>query len=99
VTGTVMDENGSPVAGVSYVIKGTKIGGVTNEDGNFTVSIQNANQVIELSSVGFKTQSVTVGNQTSLNIVMLRSEDQMEGVVVTALGIKRNKKSLAYSTQ
>ncbi|HRO85917.1 MAG TPA: SusC/RagA family TonB-linked outer membrane protein [Niabella sp.] len=98
VTGTVMDENGSPMAGVSYVIKGTKIGGVTNEDGNFTVSIQNANQVIELSSVGFKTQSVTVGNQTSLNIVMLRSEDQMEGVVVTALGIKRDQRKVGYAT-
>lgn len=94
-----MDEQGSPLANVSYVLKGTAIGGVTNDEGSFSLTIKNNSSVVVFSLVGYATQEATVGTQTTLNIVLKKGEGQMEGVVVTALGIKRNKASLGYTVQ
>ena len=99
VTGTVMDDQGSPLANVSYVLKGTSAGGVTTEDGSFSIAIKNNSSIIVFSSVGYTSQEVTVGTQTTLNVVLKKGDSQMEGVVVTALGIKRNKASLGYAVQ
>ncbi len=98
ITGTVMDENGSPLGGVSFVVKGTGIGGITKDDGTFSIVTNKSNAVIEFSSIGFTTQSVTVGQSNTINLVLQRAQDQMEGVVVTALGIKREERKLGYAT-
>ena len=98
VTGTVTDDQGAPLAGVSYIVKGTANGGVTGDDGTFNLTVAGANSVIEFSSVGFKTQDIRVGNNTTFTVAMERGDEQLEGVVVTALGIKREKRSLGYAT-
>lgn len=97
VTGTVTDEQGNPLSGVSYVVKKSNVGGITTDNGNFSV-IANNNSVIEFSSIGFKTKQLTVGNSTVINVMLAKSEDQMEGVVVTALGIKRDQRKVGYAT-
>lgn len=98
VTGTVMDEQGAPLAGVSYVLKGTTTGGLTSENGTFSVAVSGANPVLEFTGVGFVNQTINIAAQTTLNIVMVRGDNQMETVVVTALGIRRRQKELGYST-
>ena len=99
VTGTVMDDQGSPLAGISYVLKGTTLGGTTSADGTFSINVSGANPVLVFSGVGFTTQEVSVGNQTTLHVVLVRSDAQLETVVVTALGIRRESRSLGYAVQ
>lgn len=100
VTGTVMDENGSPLAGVSYVIVGSPTGGVTTESGVFSVEVNNINTVLEFSIVGYQTKQITVGDQTNISVALVKGGgQQMEEVVVTALGIRRASKSLGYAVQ
>lgn len=100
ITGTVMDETGSPIPGVSYIVVGTPIGGITDESGAFSVAVTDNNAVLEFSFVGFQTKQITIADQTVLNVVLLKgSGQQMEEVVVTALGIRRASKSLGYAVQ
>lgn len=98
ITGTVMNDQGTGLSGVSYVIKGTTVGGVTDESGGFKASVNN-NSVLVFTAVGYKEQQINVGTQTELNIIMQKAETQLQEVVVTALGIKRAKASLGYTVQ
>ncbi|MFT4093654.1 MAG: SusC/RagA family TonB-linked outer membrane protein [Niabella sp.] len=97
VTGTVTDEQGTAVANVSYTVKGTSSGGITDENGKFSISVNNNSAVIEFSAVGYNSQNITVGENQSLTVKLVKSDSQMEGVVVTAFGIKRQEKSLGYA--
>ena len=97
VTGTVMDDLGTSLEGVSYLLKGTAIGGVTNAEGAFTVNVTGSNPVLVFSGVGFNTKEVPIGNQESIAVVMTRGEAELETVVVTALGIKKDDKKLGYA--
>ncbi len=98
ISGTVVNENGEPMASVSITIKGTKRGGSTDEKGSFSLQV-NKGDVLVFSFVGYEQQEVTIGSQTSLSVIMKASKVEMENVVVTALGIKRQTKSLTYSVQ
>lgn len=99
VTGTVTDDQGKTLGGVSYVVRGTTTGGVTTDDGTFSVVVNNNHTTIDFTSVGYKSQEVMIGTKNTLTVVLSTGEIQMEGVVVTALGIKREKKSLGYAIQ
>ncbi|MFV0604734.1 MAG: TonB-dependent receptor plug domain-containing protein, partial [Niabella sp.] len=100
VTGTVTDDQGEPIANVSFVVKGTTTGGITSGDGSFITTVNGNDAVLVFSSVGYASREVPVGNNSTLNVTLTRSETQgMDEVVVTALGIKRQKRSLGYSTQ
>jgi len=101
ISGTVMNEQGSPLEGVSYVVKGTTAGGTTNSVGEFSVTVTGANPVIVFSYVGYATQEISVANVTGdLNLVLKAGgSSEMQEVVVTALGIKRESKSLGYAVQ
>lgn len=96
VTGTVTDDQGKPLAGISFLIKGTTQGGITNEDGSFSIRATN-NSVLEFSGVGYKAQQIKVGNSSTFTVVMQKSENQMEEVVVTAMGITKQQRALGYS--
>ena len=89
ITGTVKDDKGNPVAGATYHVKGTNISGATDDNGNFSVDVKNANAVLEFSSVNFTTKSVTVGSGNTLNVVLEGGSGSMNEVVVTALGIRQ----------
>jgi TonB-dependent SusC/RagA subfamily outer membrane receptor len=96
VTGTVTDNNGLPLPGVSILVKGTSEGTQTNFDGQFSIMATPA-QVLVFSYVGMKQQEV-VASAATLTVKMADDAVELEGVVVTALGIKRRDRSLGYAT-
>lgn len=98
VTGTVTDNLGTPLPGVNVVEKGTTNGTSTDFDGKYTINVPGSATLI-FSSLGFSTQEVAVGGQSTINVSMEEDAEQLGEVVVTALGIKREKKSLGYALQ
>src|SRR5689334_16192142 len=70
VSGTVTDETGSPMPGVSIAIKNTSTGTVTGSDGKYTISIPNSNSVLVFSFVGYSNSEILVGDQTAINVQM-----------------------------
>jgi len=96
ISGTVSDEAG-PLPGVSVVIKGTSTGVETDFDGIYTISAKGGD-VLTFSYVGMESKSVTVGASNTINVT-LTGGNVLDEVVVTALGIKRDKKSLGYAVQ
>lgn len=100
IRGRVVNEQGEPLANVSVVISGTKIGTTTNLDGRFTITVPNNRNIsLEFSSVGFVLKKVGVGsNQVVVNVTLEQDVSGLSEIVVTALGIKRQIKSLGYST-
>lgn len=88
------DDSGLP--GVTILEKGTSNGTVTDIDGSYSIDVAGPNSVLVFSYVGFESQEVTVGNRTSVNVSMEEAATAMNEVVVTALGIKRDQRSLGY---
>ena len=97
VTGTVTDENGEPLPGLSIVIKGTTAGTVTNLDGKYTIEVEDPSAVLVFSFIGYMTQEVAVGEQTEITITMVQDLIGIDEVVITALGIEKSKKAVGYS--
>lgn len=98
VTGEVVDQTGLPIPGVSVYIKDSTIGTTTGMEGEFSLNVpDNANSVLVFSSLGFGTQEFPLGTQTTFNVILAEDQEGLGEVVVTALGIKREKKALAYS--
>ncbi|SDD36443.1 TonB-dependent outer membrane receptor, SusC/RagA subfamily, signature region [Mucilaginibacter pineti] len=98
VSGTVTEKSGLPVPGVSVSEKGTSNGTATGTDGKFKLTVK-PGAVLTFAFIGLKTKEVTVGDETNLTVVLESSESALTEVVVTALGIKREKKSLGYAVQ
>ncbi|WP_117879420.1 SusC/RagA family TonB-linked outer membrane protein [Aureibaculum luteum] len=96
INGTVSDESG-PLPGVSVVIKGTTSGTETDFDGIYTIKAK-AGDVLKFSFIGMTTKEVTVGASSTMNVV-LEADNVLDEVVVTGLGLRREKKSLGYSQQ
>ncbi len=100
VTGTVTSsEDGMPIPGVSVVVKGTTVGGITNADGKYELNVPADAQALMFSFVGLKTQEVAIAGRTVIDIVMEPEFMEVEEVVVTALGIKRAEKATGYAIQ
>ena len=99
VTGTVTDAtDGSPLPGVNVLVQGTTTGSQTDFDGNYSIEASSGD-VLVFSFIGMKTRSVTVGASNTVNVSMEEDAEQLGEVVVTALGIKREEKTLAYAQQ
>jgi len=99
VTGTVTgSDNNAPLSDVTVAVKGTQNFTKTNGAGVYSINTASG-QVLVFSFVGYTTQEVTVGDATTYNVRLVQSQGQMGEVVVTAYGIRREKKSLGYSTQ
>ena len=96
VSGKVTDDTGEGLPGVNVVIKGTTTGVTTDLDGNYQVSVPDDNTVLVYSSVGMRTQEVSVGVRTTIDISMVLDTTTLDEVVVTALGISKEKASLGY---
>ncbi|WP_286968678.1 SusC/RagA family TonB-linked outer membrane protein [Flavobacterium sp. UBA4854] len=98
VSGTVSDNAGMPLPGVSVLVKGTKAGTQTDFDGKYTIKASSS-QVLVFSYIGMKTQEIAATSST-VNVKLAGDAQELESVVVTtALGVKREKKSLGYATQ
>ncbi|MCK9421776.1 MAG: SusC/RagA family TonB-linked outer membrane protein [Bacteroidales bacterium] len=100
ITGKVTSsDDGAAIPGATVLVKGTAVGAITDIDGKFTLNVPKDKNVILVSYVGMKTQEITLGVDNVVNVVLSPSVQELEGVVVTALGIPREKKSLGYATQ
>jgi len=86
-------EDNEPLPGVSIVVEGTNKGTTTDLDGNFSLQAS-SDDVLQLSYIGFLTQRVNVGNQTTFNVAMEPDLQQLEEVVVTAFGLEKAKEKL-----
>lgn len=96
VTGTVMDDFG-PVTGASVIVKGGTNGTITDLDGNFTLEGVKEGSVIKISFIGYISQEVKFTGQSSLQIALKEDTKNLDEVVVTALGMKRDQKALGYA--
>lgn len=96
VSGKVTNTEGVPIVGVSITVKGTRRGTSTNTNGEFSIEA-NKGDVLILSSIGYASQEVAVGDDTNMNISMMLSNNQMSEIVVTALGIRKEAKRLGYA--
>ena len=96
ITGSVSDDE-VPLPGVSVLIVGTSLGTETDFDGNYAIEAATGD-VLQFSFVGMTTVTRTVGNLNILDVTLVTDENTLDEVVVTAFGIKRQKKSLAYAS-
>lgn len=98
IMGVISDENGEPLIGATILVKGTASGTVSDVDGSYSL-MASEGQELEISMVGMTTETIKVGKETVLNITLLVAAEQLSEVVVTALGIKEDRRKLSYSTQ
>jgi len=95
ITGTVSDNAGIPLPGVSILVKGTKSGAQTDFDGKYSIKAQSS-QILVFSYIGMKTQEVAASSSV-VNVKLKDDSVELEGVVVTALGVKKEEKKLGYA--
>jgi len=98
-TGQVVDENNMPLPGASVVVKGASIGAATDFDGNFEIELPQGGETLIISYIGYIPQELETVGQTSATVILQPDSQQLDEVVVTALGIEREKKSLGYASQ
>lgn len=97
VSGVVKDKSGAAVSNVSVVEKNTNNGTVTKSDGSFSLSVSNQNAILVFSMVGFKSVERSISGGASILVILEPDAQDLANVVVTAMGIKREKRSLGYS--
>src|SRR5206468_4737668 len=94
--GSVTDSIGNPLSGVSIQLRNSSTGTRTDERGLFTLQVPRSNATIIVSIVGFETEQINVGDRDNVSISMRTTRNALQEVVVTALGIVRDKRSLGY---
>lgn len=98
ISGKITDELGKPIPGISVKLKGTSIGVSSDAQGVF--SIKNVNpSVLVFSGIGYLTKELAYSGQTGITIVLVEDQQNLNEIVVTALGVKRDKRNLTYSSQ
>jgi TonB-linked SusC/RagA family outer membrane protein len=99
ITGKVTDEKGAALAGVSVKVKGTNTGTTTDGTGDFRLTIPSAAKTLQISSLNFDAQEVPITSSTTYNVALTTSTKNLDEVVVTALGITKDRRTLGYATQ
>ena len=100
ITGTVAsDEDGEPLPGVSVSVKGTSVGTITDVDGEYIINVPQDGEILVFSFVGLLTRELEIGSSTVVDVVMEQDLLELDEVVVTAMGIRKEKKALGYSVQ
>ena len=101
VRGKVLDQQGLPIVGASVIVQGTTVGVSTDAQGRFELVVPApvASRVLEISYLGYETAHVAVGSRTRFDVTLREAASEIEQVVVTALGIKRQEKALSYNVQ
>lgn len=98
VSGKVTGADNKAVPGVNILLKGTQNGTTTNADGGYSLTIPSSGATLIFSAIGFAGQEIAVGNQTQINLTLKEADQNLTEVVVTALGIKKETKTLGYAT-
>ncbi len=99
ITGVVFDHEGNTLPGATVVVEGTTIGATTDLNGEFSLDIPEDKQFIEVSFVGFLSESISVEDTDYVEVELFPTLEQLQEVVVTALGIKRDQKALGYAVE
>ncbi|GAA3575082.1 TonB-dependent receptor [Snuella lapsa] len=89
ISGTVTDNTGMPLPGVSIIIKGTNLGTTTDFDGNYSINVQNPNDVLVFSYIGYGTKEIAVNNQSTINVTLDEAASELEEVVVVGYGTEK----------
>ena len=97
VTGKVTGDDGLPIPGASILVQGTTTGTVTDIDGNYQLRVPGADATLVVSYIGMKQQLVAVSGRSVIDVAMASDWEMLDDVVVTALGISREKKALGYA--
>ncbi|TRX59915.1 SusC/RagA family TonB-linked outer membrane protein [Fulvivirga sp. M361] len=99
ISGNVTLSDGQSVPGVSVTVEGTTFGTITDANGNYKLSLNSTDASLIFSFIGYQTERVEVKNQSVIDIVLVEDVKELQEIVVTALGVKRDKKALGYATQ
>jgi TonB-linked SusC/RagA family outer membrane protein len=100
ITGTVTDASGTPIPGVSVLVKESTNGVNTSSSGKFSIQVDDdPNVILIFSFIGFASQRVAIGTKSVINVVMQEDVRLLGEIVVTALGIERSAQNLTYATQ
>ncbi|SEJ62305.1 TonB-linked outer membrane protein, SusC/RagA family [Dyadobacter koreensis] len=86
ISGSIVDENSNPLPGVSIVVKGTSIGTSSGADGAYVLNIPNDAQTLTFSFIGYTSQDVAIGNQSTIKVVMVPSNEELREVIVVGYG-------------
>lgn len=98
VSGRVTDSSdGTPLPGVSVIVKGMNVGASTDADGKYRINVASGGNVLEFSMVGYDSQEITMGARTVVDVQLEPSTEQIEDVVVTALGQTKRERAIGYS--
>ena len=97
ITGTVSDGTGTPLPGVNIVEKGTNNGVTSDFDGNYSITVSDSNAILVFSYLGFKPFEASISGRSTISVSLEEDTQLLDEVVVTALGISREKKSLGYA--
>lgn len=98
ITGNVKSQDdGQALPGVNVLLKGTTTGTTTDPDGNYSLTVPDGNGTLVFSFIGYTPQEVAINGRTAIDVVMSQEAQALNEVVVTALGIAREKKALAYA--
>ena len=99
ITGTVSDPTGKPIPGATVVIKGTRTGTSTQTDGTFSITVTDRSRTLLISAIGWNSKEIEINGRPTFSISLSSKENTLSEVVVTSLGIARDKRSLGYATQ
>ena len=97
VSGTVTSADGKPIAGATVVIEGSHVGTSTNADGKYTLNVR-PGDVLQVSFIGMQTQRIPVNGKTTVDVTMQDDAIGLDNVVITALGITRQERTLGYAS-
>ena len=89
LTGTIVDKNGESMIGVSVLVKGTTVGTISDVNGKFSIKVGKTNDVLHFSYVGYINQSLTVGNQKNVKVIMEEKSKDLEEVIVVGYGTQK----------
>lgn len=98
ISGTITDSKGEPIIGANVIEKGSTNGTITDIDGKFSLSVPNK-AILVISYIGYVTKDIQVGSNSVFNIQLEEDSQDLQEIVVTALGIKREEKALGYAVQ
>lgn len=99
ISGSVKDEKGAPLPGVSIIVKGTTTGSITDFDGNFSFDVPVTAQTLVISFVGMKSQEITIGNQAQFNIVLQEEAVGLDEVMVVGYGTQKKETMVGAVSQ
>jgi TonB-linked SusC/RagA family outer membrane protein len=97
ITGTVVDDTGEPLIGASVLVKGTSTGSVTDIDGTYELQVPDGAEALIFSYTGYTSQEVMLGVEDVVDVTLVYDVLKLDEVVVTAIGIERNKKDIGYA--